>query len=64
VYIKSIRLILKKNIFIILKARKIFIKVRIPLKLFIKRLAKTLIKEIIILGITSTSAFDRIIRLL
>jgi hypothetical protein len=64
VYIKSIRLILKKNIFTILKVRKILIKARILLKLFIKHLAKALIKEVIILGIINTSTFNYIIRLL
>jgi hypothetical protein len=64
VYIKSIRLTLKKNVFIILKTRKVFIKVRVLLKLFIKRLIKALIKEIIILGIINASISGYIIKLL
>jgi hypothetical protein len=61
---KSVETILKKNVSAVLKARKVLVKVRILLKSFIKRLAKALIKEVIILGITSASASGRIIRLL
>jgi hypothetical protein len=64
VYIKLIRLILKKNIFIILKTRKVLVKARVLLKSFIKYLAKTLIKEVIISGVISISASGCIIRLL
>jgi hypothetical protein len=64
VYIKLIRLTLKKNISTMLKARKASVKARVPLKSPIKRLAKALIKEVIVSGIAGTSASSRIIRLL
>jgi hypothetical protein len=57
-------IILKKNISIILKARKALIKARLLLKSLIKRLVKALIKEVIKSGVIGASASGYIIRLL
>jgi hypothetical protein len=63
VYIKLVGPTLKKNISMVPKTRKVPVKVRVPLKLLVKRLAKALIKEIVVSGITGASVFGRIIRL-
>jgi hypothetical protein len=62
-YTKSVGPILKKNVSVMLKTRKTFIKVRVSPKLLVKYLAKALIKEIVVSGIAGTSASNRIIRL-
>jgi hypothetical protein len=61
---KSIRPILKKNIFAVPKTRKVPIKARVLPKSPVKRLAKALIKEIVVSGVAGASASGRIIRLL
>jgi hypothetical protein len=60
---KSIRPILKKNISAMLKTRKAPVKARVPPKSPAKRLAKALIKEVVVSGVAGASASGRIIRL-
>jgi hypothetical protein len=60
---KSVGPIPKKNVFAVLKARKVPVKARVPPKSPVKRLAKALIKEVVVLGIAGTSTSGRIIRL-
>ncbi len=55
---------LKKNVSAMLKARKAPVKARLPLKLPAKHLAKTSIKEVVVLGVVGASASSRTIRLL
>jgi hypothetical protein len=55
---------LKKNVSAIPKARKAPIKARLPPKLPIERLAKTLIKEVVVSRVVGASASSRTIRLL
>jgi hypothetical protein len=63
-YVISIRTTLKKNVFIILKARKALIKARILPKSLTKRLVKALIEEVIISRVIRASSSNRIIKLL
>ena len=64
VYIKSVKIILKKNISAMSKTRKVFVKARLLPKLLVKRLAKVLIKEVVESGIIRASISGYIIRLL
>jgi hypothetical protein len=60
---KSIGTTPKKNVSTMPKARKAPIKARLPPKSPIKRLAKALIKEVVVSGIAGASASSRTIRL-
>ncbi len=55
---------LKKNVSAVLKARKAPVKARLPPKSPAKRLAKTSIEEVVVLGVIGASASSRTIRLL
>jgi hypothetical protein len=61
---KSVGTTSKKNVSAMLKARKVPVKARLPPKLPVKRLAKALIKEVVVSGIVGASVSGRIIRLL
>ena len=63
-YIKSMGTTPKKNISIMLKARKALIKARLLPKSLVKRLVKALIEKVIKSGIIRASASGRTIRLL
>jgi hypothetical protein len=62
-YTKSIGTTLKKNVSIMLKARKALIKARVLPKSLVKRLVKALIKEVVVLRVIKASVYSRTIRL-
>jgi hypothetical protein len=47
----------------VLKVRKVLVKARVLPKSLVKRLAKALIKEVVVSGVAGASASGRIIRL-
>ena len=63
-YAKSVGTISKKNVSIVLKARKAPIKARLLPKLLAKRLVKASIEEVVESGLAGTSVSGRTIRLL
>jgi hypothetical protein len=63
-YAISMGTILKKNVSIMLKARKALIKARILLKSLAKRLVKALIEEVVVSRVIGVSLSSRIIKLL
>jgi hypothetical protein len=63
-YAKSMGTTLKKNVFIVLKARKAPVRARVLPKSLAKYLAKALIEEVVVSGVVGASASSCTIRLL